>query len=177
MKVVLRSDVDGLGRKGEIMDVADGYFRNFLAPKGLALKATAGVEHQAEAMRRTAALRDAASKADAEEIATKLVPQTITIAAKAGDGGRLSGRWARKRSSARSMRKSVRSSIVERWTLRLRSRISVSIRSCAHSIRRLRSRLRSRSSRSEFRADRCGQPLWLSTANPTGIPQYPLRFN
>ena len=36
MKVVLRSDVDGLGRKGEIMDVADGYFRNFLAPKGLA---------------------------------------------------------------------------------------------------------------------------------------------
>ena len=91
MKVVLRSDVDGLGRKGEIMDVADGYFRNFLAPKGLALKATAGVEQQAEAMRRTAALRDAASKADAEEIATKLVPQTITIAAKAGDGGRLFG--------------------------------------------------------------------------------------
>ena len=91
MKVVLRSDVDGLGRKGEITDVADGYFRNFLAPKGLALKATAGVEQQAEAMRRTAALRDAASKADAEEIATKLVPQTITIAAKAGDGGRLFG--------------------------------------------------------------------------------------
>ena len=91
MKVVLRSDVDGLGRNGEIMDVADGYFRNFLAPKGLALKATAGVEQQAEAMRRTAALRDAASKADAEEIATKLVPQTITIAAKAGDGGRLFG--------------------------------------------------------------------------------------
>ena len=91
MKVVLRSDVDGLGRKGEIMDVADGYFRNFLAPKGLALKATAGVEQQAEAMRRTAALRDAASKADAEEIATKLVPQTITISAKAGDGGRLFG--------------------------------------------------------------------------------------
>lgn len=91
MKVVLRSDVDGLGRKGEITEVADGYFRNFLAPRGLALKATAGVEQQAEAMRRTAALRDAASKADAEEIATKLVSQTITIAAKAGDGGRLFG--------------------------------------------------------------------------------------
>lgn len=91
MKVVLRSDVDGLGRKGEIMDVADGYFRNFLSPKGLALKATSGVEHQAEAMRRTAALRDAASKADAEEIATTLVPQKITISAKAGDGGRLFG--------------------------------------------------------------------------------------
>jgi len=91
MKIILRGDVEGLGRKGEIMDVADGYFRNFLAPKGLALKATAGAEHQAEAMRRTAALRDAASKADAEEIATTLVPRTITIAAKAGDGGRLFG--------------------------------------------------------------------------------------
>lgn len=91
MKVILRNDVDGLGRKGEIMDVADGYFRNFLAPKGLALKATSGAEQQAEAMRRTAALRDAATKADAEEIATTLVPKTITIAAKAGDGGRLFG--------------------------------------------------------------------------------------
>jgi len=91
MKVILRNDVDGLGRKGEIMDVADGYFRNFLAPKGLALKATAGAEQQAEAMRRTAALRDAATKADAEEIATTLVPKTITISAKAGDGGRLFG--------------------------------------------------------------------------------------
>ena len=38
MKVILRNDVDGLGRKGEIMEVADGYFRNFLSPKGLALK-------------------------------------------------------------------------------------------------------------------------------------------
>ena len=91
MKVILRNDVDGLGRKGEIMDVADGYFRNFLAPTGLALKATAGAEQQAEAMRRTAALRDAATKADAEEIATTLVPKTITISAKAGDGGRLFG--------------------------------------------------------------------------------------
>ena len=91
MKVILRNDVDGLGRKGEVMDVADGYFRNFLAPKGLALKASAGAEQQAESMRRAASLRDAATKADAEEIATKLVPMQFTIAAKAGDGGRLFG--------------------------------------------------------------------------------------
>ncbi len=91
MKVILRSDVSGLGRKGEILEVADGYFRNFLSPKGLAMKATAGAAQQAESMRRAASLRDAATKADAEEIATKLVPQTITIAAKAGDGGRLFG--------------------------------------------------------------------------------------
>ncbi len=91
MRVILRSDVDGLGRKGEMFDVADGYFRNFLSPKGLALKATAGAEGQAEAMRRTASLRDAATRADAEEIATKLVPMVFTISAKAGDGGRLFG--------------------------------------------------------------------------------------
>ncbi len=91
MKVILRSDVDGLGRKGEMHDVADGYFRNFLSPKGLALKATAGAEGQAEAMRRAASLRDAATRADAEEVATKLVPMVFTISAKAGDGGRLFG--------------------------------------------------------------------------------------
>ena len=54
MKVVLRQDVAGLGRKGEICDVADGYFRNLLSPRGLALKATKGVEAQGEVMRRTA---------------------------------------------------------------------------------------------------------------------------
>ena len=70
MKVILRNDVDGLGRKGEIMEVADGYFRNFLSPKGLALKATAGAEQQADAMRRAASLKDAATRADAEEVAT-----------------------------------------------------------------------------------------------------------
>ena len=91
MKVILRNDVDGLGRKGEIMEVADGYFRNFLSPKGLALKATAGAEQQADAMRRAASLKDAATRADAEEVATKLVPMRFTIAAKAGDGGRLFG--------------------------------------------------------------------------------------
>ncbi|MEM9203071.1 MAG: 50S ribosomal protein L9 [Actinomycetota bacterium] len=91
MKIILRSDVNGLGRKGEIMDVADGYFRNFLAPKGLAMKATAGAAQQAESMRRAASLRDAATKADAQEVATKLVPMQFTISAKAGDGGRLFG--------------------------------------------------------------------------------------
>ncbi len=91
MKVILRSDVSGVGRKGEITNVADGYFRNFLKPRGLALKATEGAAGQAEAMRRAASMRDAATRADAEEVATKLVPQTITISAKAGDGGRLFG--------------------------------------------------------------------------------------
>ncbi|GJM38635.1 MAG: 50S ribosomal protein L9 [Acidimicrobiales bacterium] len=91
MKVILRQDVDGLGRKGDICDVADGHFRNLLNPRGLAMKATKGAEVQAEAMRRAASIKNAASRADAEEVATMLVPSVITIAAKAGDGGRLFG--------------------------------------------------------------------------------------
>ena len=66
MKVVLRADVEGLGRKGEVCDVAAGYARNYLVPKGLALKSSPGAELQAEAMRRSAALRRAADRADAD---------------------------------------------------------------------------------------------------------------
>lgn len=91
MKVILRQDVDGIGRKGEICDVSAGHFRNLLSPNGLAMKATKGAEAQAEAMRRAGAMRNAASRAEAEEVATKLVPAVITISAKAGEGGRLFG--------------------------------------------------------------------------------------
>ena len=91
MNAILRQDVDGLGRKGEICDVADGHFRNLLNPRGLAMKATKGAEAQGEAMRRAATMRNAETRAEAEEVATKLVPAVITIAAKAGDGGRLFG--------------------------------------------------------------------------------------
>ena len=91
MKVILRQDIDGLGRKGDVCDVADGHFRNRLGPRGLAMKATKGAEAQAEAMRRAATMRNAASRADAEETAMRLVPAVITISAKAGDGGRLFG--------------------------------------------------------------------------------------
>lgn len=91
MKAILREDVDGLGTKGEIIEVADGYFRNYLGPKGLALKATAGAEGQAEAMRRAAVLREAATREQADELATRLATVVVTVAAKAGDGGRLFG--------------------------------------------------------------------------------------
>ena len=91
MKVSLRQGVDGLGRKGEVCEVADGHFRNLLGPKGLAMRATKGAEAQGEAMRRAATVRNAASRAEAEEVATTLVPAVITISAKAGGGGRLFG--------------------------------------------------------------------------------------
>lgn len=48
MKVVLRADVDGLGRRGDVCDVADGYARNYLVPRGLALKSSPGAESQAD---------------------------------------------------------------------------------------------------------------------------------
>lgn len=91
MKVVLRDDVEGVGRKGDLADVADGFARNFLVPRGLAMKATPGIEAQAEGMRRARALRNAADRADAEELATRLVPMVITIGARAGDEGKLFG--------------------------------------------------------------------------------------
>ncbi len=91
MKVVLRSDVDQVGKKGDIIDVADGYARNFLVPKGLAFRATAGVEAQATAMRRGRDLRDASDRSAAETIAKTLVPRTVTITARAGAEGKLFG--------------------------------------------------------------------------------------
>ena len=91
MKVIMRADVDGVGMKGDVLEVADGYARNLLIPRGLALRATAGAERQAGAMRRSRELRHAADRAVAEEMATRLVNSPITIAARAGEGGKLFG--------------------------------------------------------------------------------------
>ncbi|HET9610530.1 MAG TPA: 50S ribosomal protein L9 [Acidimicrobiales bacterium] len=91
MQVILRSDVPELGKRGDLIDVADGYARNYLVPKGLAMKATAGAAAQAAGMRRARDLRDAHDRAAAEALATTLVPKVITVAARAGSEGRLFG--------------------------------------------------------------------------------------
>ncbi len=91
MQVVLRSDVDSVGKKGDIVVVADGFARNYLVPKGLAIKATGGMETQAKSMRRSRDLKDAQDRGAAEEVATALVPRVITITAKAGVEGKLFG--------------------------------------------------------------------------------------
>ena len=91
MKVVLRVDVSGVGRKGDVLDVADGYARNYLLPKRMALTATPGVEAQAEAMRRARALRSAAEKTDAIALAEVLKGTTVRITKKAGREGKLFG--------------------------------------------------------------------------------------
>src|SRR3546814_19144868 len=89
MKVVLRSDVNQVGKKGDIVDVADGYARNFLVPKGLAFKATPGVEAPATAMRRGRDLRDANARSAAEAVARAPVPQVLPPSARPGGAGTL----------------------------------------------------------------------------------------
>ncbi|HUY31091.1 MAG TPA: 50S ribosomal protein L9 [Acidimicrobiales bacterium] len=91
MKVVLRADVTGIGKRGDMVDVADGHARNYLVPAGKAIVATDGVTGQAAAMRRSRDVRDAKDREGAEAIAQRLVPMVITIPARAGREGRLFG--------------------------------------------------------------------------------------
>jgi large subunit ribosomal protein L9 len=90
-KVILRADLQGLGKRGDIVDVSDGYARNFLLPNGHAFTATDGAVSQAGAMRRARDLRDAHDREGAQAIATKLVAKVIRIPAKAGPDGKLFG--------------------------------------------------------------------------------------
>lgn len=86
MQVILRTDVDGLGKRGDIVDVADGHARNFLLPKGKAIKASDGAIEQAAKMRKARDLRDASDREAAQTVASTLVPKVISIAAKSRDG-------------------------------------------------------------------------------------------
>ena len=91
MRVILRSDLQGVGNKGDIVDVADGYGRNFLLPRGLAFVATEGAAVQAEAMRRARDIRDAAARSAAEDVAKSLVGSPVTIPARVGADDKLFG--------------------------------------------------------------------------------------
>lgn len=91
MKIVLRTDVAGVGKRGDVAEVADGYARNYLLPKGKALVATPGAEAQAEAMRRARIARAAESRSDAIMLADRLALKAVTIPVKAGKGGKLFG--------------------------------------------------------------------------------------
>lgn len=91
MKVLLRDDVDGLGRRGDIVEVAGGFARNFLLPTGRAMKATDAMTAQARSMRHSRDLRDAKDKEAAEAVAAVLSGKTLTIAARSGAEGRLFG--------------------------------------------------------------------------------------
>lgn len=91
MKLILRSDLVGVGKRGDIVEVADGHARNYLLPKGFAMVATDGAVSQAKAMRRARDLRDASDRESAQTVATTLVARTIVLTAKAGSEGKLFG--------------------------------------------------------------------------------------
>ena len=91
MKVILKSDVNKLGKAGALIDVSDGYARNFLFPKGLAIEATPGkmAEWKAEQARQKA--KDDKARQEALELQKKLQGKAVTITGKAGENGKLFG--------------------------------------------------------------------------------------
>jgi large subunit ribosomal protein L9 len=91
MKVLLKEDVDNLGYAGEIMKVADGYGRNYLIPKGLAVIATAGVLKQASVWRDRAAIRMAELQQEHQALAARIDETQLEFTARAGETGKLYG--------------------------------------------------------------------------------------
>jgi large subunit ribosomal protein L9 len=91
MEVILREHVDNLGKRGEIVKVADGYARNYLLPRKLALPATDGNRKHVERERKIMESREAEEKGQAEAMAARLAAIDITIARRVGDTDQLYG--------------------------------------------------------------------------------------
>ena len=91
MKIILQKEVDKLGVPGDVVTVADGYARNFLVPRGMAIPATKGAVRHAESLRRAHATRVNKAKAEAEELAGRLTAKPVIVNARAGEDGRLFG--------------------------------------------------------------------------------------
>ena len=91
MKVILQQDVRGQGKKGQLVEVSDGYARNFLLPKKLAVPATAENVNTMKQQEKARQAQMAAEKAEAQALAEKLKGIQVKLAAKAGEGGRLFG--------------------------------------------------------------------------------------
>ena len=90
-KLILTQEVTGLGSAGDTVEVKGGYARNYLLPRGLAIKATRGAEKQVAGLRRARAARDVATLDETKQVAGQLSSLTVTVPAKAGNGGRLFG--------------------------------------------------------------------------------------
>jgi large subunit ribosomal protein L9 len=91
MRVILQKSVDKLGHPGDIVEVADGYARNYLMPRGLAVKATKGGVKHIESLSRSHQVRVNKEKAEAEQVAAKLTATPIQVEAHAGEEGKLFG--------------------------------------------------------------------------------------
>jgi large subunit ribosomal protein L9 len=91
VKVLLRRDVKGIGRRGDIVEVSSGHARNHLIPNGLAVEATEGAVENAVSQKRTQAAREAADRESARAIAARFAATPLEIVAKAGASGKLFG--------------------------------------------------------------------------------------
>ena len=91
MKVILQQDVKGQGKKGQLVEVSDGYARNFLLPRKLAVVATADNLNTMRQQEKARKAQEEAEKAEARELAKKLEGVLVKVSAKAGEGGRLFG--------------------------------------------------------------------------------------
>ena len=91
MEVILKEDVPNLGLRGDVVKVAEGYGRNFLLPRKMAMQATAANKAVIEQMKAAAARRSASEKSQAEELAAKLAPVELTFTRKSGEAGHLFG--------------------------------------------------------------------------------------
>ena len=91
MKLILTNEVSGLGTAGDVIDVKDGYARNFLLPRGLATPWTKGGQKQVDAIVTARASREVRSLEEAKQVKGRLEAGQVTVPAKAGNGGRLFG--------------------------------------------------------------------------------------
>ncbi len=91
MKIILTQDVDNLGAPGDIVEVKDGYGRNFLVPRGYAIRWTRGAEKQIDQIKRARSAREIRGREHADEVRGQLERLTVNVQAKAGESGRLFG--------------------------------------------------------------------------------------
>jgi large subunit ribosomal protein L9 len=91
MKIILQKEIDKLGAPGDVVDVADGYARNYLVPRGMAIPASKGAVRHAESLRRAHQGRVAKAQQEAEGLAERITAAPIKVRAKAGEGGKLFG--------------------------------------------------------------------------------------
>jgi large subunit ribosomal protein L9 len=91
MKLILTQEVTGLGGPGDVVEVAGGYGRNYLVPRGMAMRWTRGAEKQIDLIKRARSAREIRSLDDAKAAAAKLAGMKVRLQTKAGGGGRLFG--------------------------------------------------------------------------------------
>jgi large subunit ribosomal protein L9 len=91
MKIILTQEVSGLGGPGDVVEVAGGYGRNYLVPRGLAMRWTRGAEKQVDLIRRARSAREIRGLDDAKDVAGRLASLQVRLQTRAGSGGRLFG--------------------------------------------------------------------------------------